>query len=400
MAPEELERYIPLIALNSYSGFTVTVARKLLEAFTDEGEGGGDGDVLQQERALNEAGRRRAYDALHRFWQAPAEDLLAIENLGDRSGEKSDERIKEKIITIRNSFKPKEILEKIEDKGIRLLSFLDELYPTMLQEIGETAPPLLFFIGDPEVVWEDCVSIVGCRKASPYGRKVAMEFAGQLAELGLTIVSGMALGIDSCAHEGALAVGGKTAAVLGSGLDDIYPPQNLGLFRRICDRGLVMSEFNPGTPPNKENFPRRNRIIAGLSKATVVVEAPIKSGSLITAGLAANLGREVLAIPGSVYSENSEGCHKLINDGARLASSIDEILFALNMRRSQLVISADEELGEEERRLLQTISYQGTHINALAKELSLDIKEVAGQITMLEVRGLVSSRGGGYYIRL
>lgn len=210
----------------------------------------------------------------------------------------------------------------------QVLTLADAAYPRALLESPD--PPLLLYVqGDPRWLSRPAVAIVGSRRPTAQGRDHAHAFARQLAAAGQVVVSGLALGIDGAAHEGALAVGGATVAVVGTGLDRVYPTRHHDLAHRITVQGALVSEYLPGTPPLPENFPQRNRIIAGLSQGTLVVEAALQSGSLITARLANEAGREVFAIPGSILSEQSRGCHALIRDGARLVESAAEVLAEL-----------------------------------------------------------------------
>lgn len=206
-----------------------------------------------------------------------------------------------------------------------LLTLLDDDYPELLAQ-SPSPPPLLFGQGRRALLTRPAVAIVGSRHASPQGLLDAGAFAGDLAAHGYTIVSGLAAGIDTAAHEGALAEEASTIAVIGTGIDRVYPAGNRPLAHRIAKHGLILSEFPLGTPPAAGNFPRRNRIIAGLARACLVVEAGIASGSLITARLALEAGRDVLAIPGSIHQPQSRGCHRLIRDGARLVETLDDIL--------------------------------------------------------------------------
>ena len=218
-------------------------------------------------------------------------------------------------------------IRECERRGIRLVLHDDPDYPAAFVELPD-APLLLYVRGSlrQDVVR---VSIVGSRRATAYGRRVAAGMAASLVVRGVEVVSGGARGIDTCAHKGALESNGRTVVVLGSGMADPYPPENRELFERIAERGALLSEFPLEIPPKPENFPRRNRLVSGLSAAVVVVEATVRSGSLITAGHALDQGREVMAVPGPVSSEQSEGCHRLIQDGARLVHRVDDIVAEL-----------------------------------------------------------------------
>lgn len=209
--------------------------------------------------------------------------------------------------------------------GCRLLLLQDDDFPEMLTQ-GITAPPVLFLRGNAELLHIPSVAIVGSRHATPQAMRIAKDFGRALSEKGIPVVSGMASGIDTAAHQGALQADGGTIAVWGTGIDRIYPPSNKNLAYEIAEKGLIVSEFPLDTRPFAGNFPRRNRLIAALSQLTLVVEAALESGSLITAKLAAEMGREVMAVPGSIDNPHSKGCHKLIKDGAKLVECLDDIL--------------------------------------------------------------------------
>jgi DNA processing protein len=238
------------------------------------------------------------------------------------------------------------------------------------------------------------VAIVGSRQATPYGRKIGVDFARALAAQGLVIVSGLALGADTAPHEGALETG-STIAVLGTGMDAVYPPQNKPLAARIGEHGVLLTEFPLQTPPKPENFPRRNRIIAALAKAVLVIEAKLKSGSLITARLAAELGRDVFAVPGPIYAPTAQGCHRLLKDGALLCTSPDDILFALGIEaqaHGQVHVVADPTLA--------AIGYTPEPLDTIASRLQSDSATVLGDLLRLEMAGLVLALPGGRYQRV
>src|SRR5512132_989515 len=218
----------------------------------------------------------------------------------------------------------------LDDPAHHLVAWDDTDYPRALLDLGH-APPVVFLLGRRDLLNRPALAIVGSRNATPQGRATAREFAHALAETGLTIVSGLALGIDAAAHEGALGTAASTLAIIGTGPDRVYPARNRDLARRIADAGGIVSEFLPGTPPRKENFPRRNRLISGLARGVLVVEATLSSGSLITARWAGEQGREVFAIPGSIHSPFAKGCHKLIREGAKLVETAQDVLDELGL---------------------------------------------------------------------
>jgi DNA processing protein len=250
-------------------------------------------------------------------WEASVSRLAAVEGCGAR--------LAAQIAATRALIDPIKVWQEFCSRGFAAVSRDDAAYPTLLREIHDP-PPLLYYSGDPLVLHKPTLAVVGSRRHTVYGREVAYKFAARLAVCGITVVSGMARGIDTCAHQGTLGKGGATAAVLGCGLDICYPPENSLLMQNIQRQGVVLSEFPPGSEPLPANFPRRNRLISGLSLGTLVVEAGEKSGALITATFALEQGREVFAVPGSIHSDCSRGCHYLIKQGAKLADSVEAIL--------------------------------------------------------------------------
>ncbi len=299
-----------------------------------------------------------------------------------------------------------EALDRLKDKmasmGAWVLTLEDSQYPSRLRQISH-APPVLFGLGDSHVLELSSIAIVGSRKASTYGKRVAEEFARGLSEHSFVIVSGLAQGIDTSAHKGALAHGGLTIAVKGCGLDVEYPARNRRLACEIAENGAVISEFFPGTPPEPGNFPARNRIISGLARAVLVVEAGPGSGSLITAYLGLEQGREVLAVPGSIYSYNSRGCHDLIREGACLVAGVDHILEALgeDFDKKGLAQSSKRvkvsSLSPDEQQVVDNLEAQPQHIDDISARCSLSVSTVGAVLLGLELKGLVISHSGGRY---
>ena len=290
-----------------------------------------------------------------------------------------------------------------------LITVRDALYPSRLRQLQD-APPLLFLRGLPEFLDDPLIAIVGSRNPSPTGRDNAYDFSSFLSRCGLGIVSGLALGIDGQAHRAALENGAPTVAVCATGLDQIYPPQHRGLAEDITRAGVLVSEFFPGTPPRRENFPRRNRIISGLSIGLLVVEAGLRSGSLISARLAGEQGREVFAIPGSIHNPMSRGCHLLIKQGAKLVESGQDILgelAGLIDLRDQLPPDSDtgtdehgEDLDTEYRRFLEACGYDPFTVDELSQRTKLTSAEVSSMLLILELQGYVESGPGGRYTRV
>lgn len=289
------------------------------------------------------------------------------------------------------------------EMGASLVPITAEAYPPALRETQDP-PPLLVVEGNLLAGDEAAVAIVGTRKCTPYGRQVARRIAYDLAARGITVVSGMALGIDGEAHQGALEVGGRTVAVLGCGLDVTYPRQHEELRGRIAASGAVVSELPFGTQPSREQFPRRNRIISGLSKGVVVVEAPAGSGALITARFAGEHGRDVFAVPGDVTRPESTGCNDLIRDGATLIRSAEDVLeslsFSLEFRVEQR--QRDDRaanLPPDEASVHEALGTEARTVDDVVATSGLDAGKVMSALMMLEIKGLVRRFGGGTYAR-
>lgn len=291
-------------------------------------------------------------------------------------------------------------LDKLERHGVRAVPLDDPDYPRLLREIP-TPPILLYILGTLEPVDDLAIGIVGTRRATGYGTDMTRRISTDLASAGVTIVSGLALGVDTVAHRAALDAGGRTIAVCGCGLDTIYPPRNRNLAGRVVESGAMVSEFPIGTKPDARNFPARNRIISGLARGTVVVEAPRRSGALITARFAADQGRDVYAVPGSALSQASEGCHTLIRDGATLITSAADVLEELNVTSAQSAVQTRMALpeSEEERRLLALIGAEPRHVDELCQESGLPIQETNGLLLALELKGLIRQQGFQHYVR-
>ncbi len=274
-------------------------------------------------------------------------------------------------------------------------------YPALLRQIPD--PPLvLYAIGRTELLARPSLAIVGSRNASLQGAANARAFAHAMGTAGLTIVSGLALGIDAAAHEGALGTDGSTVAVTGTGADRIYPPANAALARRIAAEGCIISECSLGDGPRSGHFPMRNRIISGLARGVLVVEAAAGSGSLITAHVAAEQGRDVFAIPGSIQAPLSKGCHKLIKEGARLVESVDDLLQELRLGpMPEPIMSAQPEAGgAEHAELLDIIGYGPVDCNTIAAGTTMAPGLIAGQLLTLELAGLVERLPGGLFQRV
>jgi DNA processing protein len=286
----------------------------------------------------------------------------------------------------------------------RVITLADPDYPLLLSEIVD--PPLaLWTDGDRSLLGKTSIAIVGSRRASPYSVNAASKLAGDLAARGLVVVSGLARGIDAAAHSAALDAAGLTAAVLGTGIDVVYPRDNRRLFERVRQHGLLLTEFPPSTPPLAQNFPFRNRIISGLTRGTVIVEASARSGSLITARLAAEQGREVFAVPGSIFAAGSVGPHRLIQYGAKLVHDVgdilDELPEALRPEPSPVAADSPAELSDDLQRVLAACSpEEPLHIDTLAARLEQSGAALAETMLQLELRGLLRAVPGGAYVRI
>jgi DNA processing protein len=298
----------------------------------------------------------------------------------------------------------------VERERITVIGAGSPAYPPLLAQIAD-APAVLYVRGDPAALAAPQLAMVGSRSPTASGRRTAQAFAAFLAQAGLTITSGLAVGIDAASHEGALRGGGHTVAVLGSGLMHIYPPEHLALAERIGDRGALLSEFPPDTPPLRENFPRRNRLISGLALGTLVVEATRRSGSLITARQAADQGREVFAIPGSIHNPLAAGCHDLIKSGAKLVERgqdvLDEIRFqsvpqGLTAARKEPPRAAQTQrmLDKEYKILLDALGFEPGSIDSLVERSGLASQAVASMLLILELEGAVGLQPDGRYVRL
>ncbi len=297
-------------------------------------------------------------------------------------------------------------LQWIEASGVQLLLCTDANYPPLLAQISE-APSVLFVLGSIEALHSPQLAVVGSRTPTAAGRTTAHDFAAALTCSGLTITSGLAVGVDAASHEGALLAGGSTVAVLGTGLDVVYPSVNRRLAARIRERGALVSEFPPRTGPLRRNFPQRNRIISGLSHGTLVVEAAHRSGSLGTAKWAADQGREVFAIPGSIHSQLSRGCHKLIREGATLVESPADVVSELRIplcrqRVTARTVHADglPALDKGYEMLLDALGFEPATIDVLVARTGFPGAAVASMLLILELEGCVAALPGGRYDRI
>ena len=294
-------------------------------------------------------------------------------------------------------------LEWAQAAGHSLITLADEDYPRALLEITDP-PAVLYAAGRVELLRNEMLAVVGSRNASAQGERNAEDFARAFSDAGLTIVSGLAMGIDAAAHRGGLAGRASTIAILGTGIDVAYPRRNAALAADIAERGLLLSEFPLGTSPAAYNFPRRNRLISGLARGCLVVEAALASGSLITAKAAADQGREVFAIPGSIHSPLSKGCHALIKSGAKLVESAEDVLSELSGFRpsgyAATTTGTRDEKQPGEEGLLAHMGHDPVDVDSLCSRAGLSAEQVAAELLRLELDGRVTALPGGLYQRL
>jgi len=288
-----------------------------------------------------------------------------------------------------------------EEPGHTLITLADSTYPKLLLEIPDP-PMVLYAAGRLELLGRPALAVVGSRNATVQGVRDAEQFAKAFSEAGLTIVSGLALGIDAAAHRGGLSAQGSTIAVLGTGIDVVYPRQNAALAARIAESGLLLSEFALGTPGAAHHFPRRNRLISGLAQGCLVIEAALASGSLITARAAAEQGREVFALPGSIHSPLSKGGHALIKQGAKLVESADDVLSELNAFRRTAFASTRTPAPEagDASTLLSHMGFDPVDLDSLSVRAGLPVEQVSAELLRLELAGRVAALPGGRYQRL
>ena len=326
---------------------------------------------------------------MEKAWHASAKELQTAG---------LDNRSTDAIIAKRTRISLDDEMEKLERYKVKALTWKDEEYPSRLKEIYDL-PPVLYIRGSlsPEDDWS--IAVVGTRRPTYYGREVTEQIAGDLARNKITIVSGLARGIDATAHRAALDAGGRTIAIFGCGLDVVYPSDHVKLARQIIERGALVSEFPLGTRPKAENFPRRNRIMSGLSLGVLVVEARDKSGALITVGWALEQNREVFAVPGSILSPTSRGPNRLIQEGAKLVSDSYDILEELNLTvvAQQLEMTEQIPTTDTESLIMKYLSSEPTHIDEVGRQCGLPIATVSSTLAMMELKGIVRQVGGMNY---
>jgi len=331
-----------------------------------------------------------AFGDVERAWHAPAEALYRVG---------LDRRSLENLLETRARVDLDREVRRVAAVGAHILTWEDEGYPKLLAEIPDP-PPVLYVRGElkPEDAW--AVAVVGTRRASTYGREVTRRLVSVLAQSGVTIVSGLARGVDAVAHQTALEAGGRTIAVLGCGIDLVYPPEHRELARRIAAQGALVSEYPLGTQPEPGNFPPRNRIISGLSLGVVITEAGRDSGALITADYAAEQGRDVFAVPGSILSAGCAGTNRLIQDGAKPVLDAADILQELNLTMVAEQKEARQVLPttETEALLLAHLSAEPVHVDDLTRAVGLPVAQVTSTLALMELKGMVRQVGGMKYV--
>ncbi len=351
------------LALNSLTDIGPVVARNLLSAF------GSPDNIFNMTTA----------------------ELRQVEGVGEYRAQK--------IISFKSWDDVKREIEKAEKNNVRILTLDNPDYPEGLKQI-HGAPVILYVKGDLESADKYAIAMVGSRRSTDYGRHVADGMAYKLASSGLTVVSGMAMGIDTISHKGALKAGGRTIAVLGSGIDVPYPASNRGLMSAIASSGAVISEFPFGTQPNKENFPRRNRIISALSLGVIVIEATLDSGSLITVGYALEQGKEVFAVPGQITSMNSKGTNSLIKKGARLIDRAEEVIDELSDQLRGLLKEDKQslpEMSKDEKELYGYLAVEPRHIDKITREINMTTPRALSVLLALELKGVVRQTEGKHF---
>jgi DNA processing protein len=330
------------------------------------------------------------FGTLQRAWQASEFELV-------RAG--LDVRTVGSVLQSRKTIVPDAELERVQKAGVTALSWDDPAYPKLLKEVDDP-PPVLFVKG--AILDDDAwaVGLVGTRRATVYGREVAETLATDLAHSNITVVSGMARGIDATAHAAAIKAGGRTLAVLGCGVDVVYPPEHRRLAQEIVAHGALVSDYPVGTPPDATNFPPRNRIISGLSLGVVVVEADEQSGSLITAKFAAEQGRDVFAVPGNIFNRSSKGTNKLIQDGAKVVLDTQSVLEELNLNMVADHAEVQRALPENdiERSILARLTHEPIEVDEVVRALALSPEQVTATLALMELKGMVRQGNGSSYL--
>lgn len=351
---------------------------------------------VQYKRLIN------AFDSAKNVFGKPASQLAEVTGVGPK--------LAKRIREFKEFKGADQGISRCDKEGVAIISLEEKNYPVNLRNISDP-PPFLYAKGELRESDSKAVAMVGTRRCSNYGRLSAEKISRGLAGLGITVVSGLARGIDAIAHRGALVAGGRTLAVLGCGIDVLYPRENRDLYDQIPQQGALISEFPFGTPPKGHNFPRRNRIISGLSLGVVIVEAPARSGALITAGLALDQGREVFAVPGSPGLRTSQGCNHLIKMGAKLTEEAEDVLEEIMPQMGLIARQTYKEnfsphetrgggaMGPEEEKILQLLSGDPTHVDIIAERAELPLSRVLALLTQLELGSRVKQLPGMMFVK-
>jgi DNA processing protein len=332
-----------------------------------------------------------AFGGIEAAWNAPVD---ALRDVG------LDRRSVQNLAELRGKLDLEAELARLSNAGFDAMTWDDPRYPARLKGINDP-PPVLYLRGDLRPEDDFGVAVVGTRGMSNYGREAARSISAGLAEAGVTVISGLARGIDAVAHRAALDAGGRTLAVLGCGVDVVYPWENRRIAADLVERGALISEYPLGTQPEASNFPPRNRIVSGLSRGVVVVEAGEQSGALITARFAADQGRDVFAVPGSIFARNSAGTHRLIRDGAIPVTCANDVLEALNLERVEEHVQAQIAFPADpvEAKVLEQLGDDPVHVDELCRATALPIATVTATLALMELKGMVCGAGGMTYIR-
>lgn len=335
-------------------------------------------------------------DSLNRLYDIQPLELSMTTGIELQQAEKIRDALQSGKVTAFN-----QLVKKWKEKGINILTYLDPDYPQYLKEIAQP-PWVIYTIGRKELLQQLSIAMVGTRNPTNYGKIVANKLAKELVESGFVVVSGLARGIDSISHSGAISANGPTIAVLGSGIDVIYPSENKKLYNEIVAKGLIISEYPPNTAPHPGFFPQRNRIISGLAYGTIIVEASMKSGSLITAQFALDQSREVFAVPGPITSKQSLGTNSLIKQGAKLVQTIDDILEEfpyISLNGGGQKSSLTEKLTDSEALVYELIDYNPIHIDEIYSKLDLNLSEIYEALFSLQLKNMIKQVSGGSYIQ-
>jgi len=323
------------------------------------------------------------------------EDLWS-QPTGELRGKLPNEKFVDRLLEAREKIEPDKVLERLGKKEVKFITILDEKYPDSLKEIY-SPPIVIYYRGDISLLHDNLLAVVGSRKFTSYGKNAAEKIVYDLADAGYIIASGLALGIDTVAHEATLSAKGKTVAVLGCGPDITYPYSNAGLYKRILDTGgLIMSELMPGKPPLRQHFPARNRIISGLSRGILIVEGGVKSGALITARDGLEQNKDIFVIPGPIFSESSKGTNQLLKMGANLVTDADDVFEYYGFER-KIKRNISKPANAVEEAIFEALKESENHIDQIIKSSGIEAQKIISTLTLMEIKGKVKNLGGMVY---